>query len=295
MLGIVISFFLHLSPQYLKNYNASLIDKVQRLKSIEGPKIVLISNSNLAFGIKSEEIEKAFGMPVVNMGLHGGAGNVFHERMARLNVHEGDIYIISHITFDDDGQISPSQADLIWITIEDHFELWKLLRPVDIKPMFRAYPVYLKKCISLWLDHSGNQPSGNVYGREAFNEYGDIVWEDNGLEYEFQAWDVSVPGISDEVVERLNELNQYLTERGAKLLITAYPIVDNQFTPDRELYNEFQMELGSRLDAEIISDYRDYIYPESYFFNSFSHLNNVGKEVRTQQLISDLKEYMDSQ
>ena len=74
-LGITAGFLLHLSPQYLGNYQASLIDKVQRLESIHEPKIVLIGDSNLAFGIDSEKIEEAFDMPVVNMGLHGGLGN----------------------------------------------------------------------------------------------------------------------------------------------------------------------------------------------------------------------------
>lgn len=71
-LALTIGFLLHLSPQYLGNYQASLIDKVERLESIQEPKIVLIGDSNLAFGIDSERIEEAFGMPVVNMGLHGG-------------------------------------------------------------------------------------------------------------------------------------------------------------------------------------------------------------------------------
>ena len=73
-LGIVVGVLLYLSPQYLGNYQASLIDKVERLESIEEPKIVLIGDSNLAFGIDSEKIEEGHGIPVVNMGLHGGFG-----------------------------------------------------------------------------------------------------------------------------------------------------------------------------------------------------------------------------
>ena len=46
-------------PQYSGGYDASLIDKVERLKSIAGPKIVLIGNSNLSFGIDSERLEQA--------------------------------------------------------------------------------------------------------------------------------------------------------------------------------------------------------------------------------------------
>ena len=68
-------------PQYDTSYNAALHDKIDRIEMIEEPKIVLIGNSNVAFGFDSEMIEEAFGMPVVNMGLHGALGNAFHEEM----------------------------------------------------------------------------------------------------------------------------------------------------------------------------------------------------------------------
>ena len=73
---------LTISPQFTHEYNASFIDKMKRLESINEPKIVLVSNSNLAFGIQSDLIEDAFEMPVVNLGLHGGLGNAFHESVS---------------------------------------------------------------------------------------------------------------------------------------------------------------------------------------------------------------------
>lgn len=287
----IILFLLYISPQYSGNYQAALIDKVDRLKSIDSPKIILIGNSNVAFGIESEDIENALGMPVVNMGLHGGLGNVFHERMLQFNISKGDIVIICHTDFSDDGQIN--NKELAWITIEDHFELWKILRPEDYIPMLKAYPIYLKKCLKLWTAGTGNQTKENdVYSRSAFNEYGDIEWEDHGLEYEFKAGDIIVPSISDNVCERLNELNQYLSQQGATLLIAGYPIALNEFTPDLELYENFQTELEQKIDAPVISNYTNYVYDEKYFYNASLHLNNEGKKIRTAQLINDLENYL---
>lgn len=289
MLLMVLAFLFHVSPQYLCNYQASLIDKVNRLESIEGPKIVLLSNSNLAFGINSEDIESAFGMPVVNMGLHGGLGNAFHEEMGKLNVCEGDIYIICHSSYSDVGGIE--DPELAWITIEDHFKLWKMLRTEDIKPMVKAYPAYLKKCISLWLNDAGNMEEKGVYSRAAFNEYGDIEWKDKGQKYEFVEGSVVVPEISDNVVERINELDKYFSERGATLLIGGYPIGSGEYTPDAELFVEFQQQLEEKLNPPVISDFTDYFYEYKYFYNTNLHLNNEGKNLRTQQLIEDLQNY----
>ncbi len=290
-LGVTIGFCLYLSPQYLWHYQASLIDKVERLESIEEPKIVLIGNSNLTFGIDSERIEETFGMPVVNMGLHGGLGNAFHEEMAKLNVDEGDLYIVCHSNFADDDQIE--NAELAWITIENHFHLWRILRKKDYLPMVKAYPAYLKKCIALWLEDSGNQMNTGVYCRESLNEYGDIEWSDSGQEYEFEEGDIVVPEISNNVCDRLNELNEYLKERGATLLIAAYPIALIDSTPSPGSYIEFQNKLEEKLNAPVISDYTDYFYPEEYFWDTEYHLNSIGRRARTSQLIEDMEGYFE--
>lgn len=131
--------------QHLGNYEASLIDKVERLQSINEPKIILIGNSNVCFGIDSEKIEEAFGMPVVDMGLHGGLGNAFLENMVKLGVSEGDIVIVCHSSFGDDDTI-PDTA-LAWITIEMHKDLWSLIRMKDWLSMARSYPDYFKNSI----------------------------------------------------------------------------------------------------------------------------------------------------
>ena len=82
-----------IGPQYQESYQAALKDKVDRIMSIDEPKIVLIGNSNLAFGMQSQLIEEEFGMPVVNLGLHGSTGHPIIEEVAKLNVNPGDIYI----------------------------------------------------------------------------------------------------------------------------------------------------------------------------------------------------------
>ena len=115
-----------------------LLDKSARLKSIDGSKIVLIGDSNVSFGFQSELIEQAYGIPVVNMGLHGGLGNAFHEEMAKINVHEGDIYVICHHTFADNGKID--DTELAWITLEI-----TLISGIFHLP--RIFPVWQRHCL----------------------------------------------------------------------------------------------------------------------------------------------------
>jgi hypothetical protein len=286
---IVIAFLLHVMPQYSKSYTASLIDKVERLESIDEPKIVLIGNSNLAFGIKSEMIEEAFDMPVVNMGLHGAIGNAFHEQMAKLNVHEGDIYIIAHTSYADDDSIP--DPTIAWLAVEDHMELWKLLRSNDIWKMIKSYPIYLSKALVLYANGNGNSLDDGT-SREAFNKYGDVISPRPQSEYTFVS-KVRPPSINDITINRINELNEYLQKRGATLLVAGYPIGKGELTAPEEEFVAFQEELASKLTCTVISDFRDYMFDYKYFYNTQFHLTDEGTILRTKQLILDLQNYLD--
>lgn len=285
---MVIVFFFHVMPQYENDYMASLSDKAARLKSIDEPKIVLLGNSNLVFGMNSEKIEKETGMPVVNMGLHGGVGNAFHEEMAKLHVTEGDIYIICHTSFADDNSLSDEV--LVWTALEDNIELWELLRLCDIYPMIENYPTYLKKCLSLYSIGQGNTDPGGLYARSAFNEYGDVSVERKENEYTFET-PVAPPAINDTTVNRINELNRWLNERGATLLVAAYPIGKGELTAPEEDFEAFQKGLEKALDCAVISQYTDYMYDYDYFYDTDYHLTDEGVALRTEQLIRDIQNW----
>lgn len=293
MLGLVLLFcFKLVMPQYLNNYQASLIDKNERLCSLEGPKIVLVGNSNLAFGIDSAAIEEAFGMPVVNMGMHGGVGNPFNEQAALQNVCEGDIVILSYSNFHDGDVIKNQQ--LAWITIENHWTLWRYIRAKDWPDMIKAYPTYLKDCLDLWSQGIGNLDSGDEYSRLQFNEYGDNVYDRPALLPDTDFSQVHIPEVGSETINRINELNARLKEQGATLLMTAYPTPVSEYTPKREEYVAFSNQIEESLDCPLISRYEDYIMDKELFYNTYLHLNNEGVKVRTELLIQDMKRYLET-
>lgn len=291
-------FFYKITPQYETGYNASILDKSARLNSINGPKIVLIGDSNVSFGFQSDLIEQAYGIPVVNMGLHGGLGNAFHEEMAKMNVQEGDIYVICHHTFADNGKID--DTELAWITLENHFDFWSLPSVQDIPGMAKAFPSYIKKASVLWAKELINPEAAKsadaaeaatCYSRSAFNQYGDDIFpRENGT---FTFTTQSVPEMNDTCINRLNKLNAYLAERGATMVVAGYPIGKGEFTPPEEEYVEFQQKLSDRLDCQVISDYRDYFFDYSYFYNTELHLTNDGARLRTEQLIKDLEKVVE--
>lgn len=280
--------------QYEQNYQASLLDKVERLKAINEPKIILVGNSNVAFGIRSQMLEDYFKMPVVNLGLHGSLGNRFHEDIAKLNINEGDIVIICHSDYDDDGSVSDYGLELL--TLEWHKELWAIVSRKDYFGLIRSAPAYFIEAYKLKINNMGNQPGNDCYSRTAFNEYGDNIFaqKDEGRTFDFTegVMDEFIPTVSDICVDRINKLNDYVTDRDATLLIAGFPIADGEYTADHSVYYEFERELQENIDCLVISSVDDYFMDYSFFYNSTLHLTEEGAVLRTRQLITDLNNYI---
>ncbi len=294
LLSAALVFALHffvIGNQNLGSFQAALLDKTERLRSIGEPKIILIGNSNLAFGVDSEKIQEALGMPVVNMGLHGGLGNAFLENMGKLDIREGDIVVVCHSDYDDDGTI-PDPA-LAWITVEMHPEFWKLIPAKAIPQMLKVYPGYLYSSAVRFLTGSPkNVPeTGTSYSRAGFNAFGDVCvrGEDS---FVFTEGSVVVPQVGEETAARLNELNRYILSQGANLVVAGYPIGSGEFTPAEAEFDAFEAQLREALDCPVISRFADYYLPYSCFYDTVFHLNDEGVKLRTGQLIADLKSWM---
>lgn len=282
-------FFACVPAQYADSYNAALIDKTERLEHIDRPKIILVGDSNLAYGMDSQLLEEEIGMPVVNMGLHGGLGNKFLERAAMLKINEGDLVVVCHSNYADNDELK--QADLAWITLENHWKLWKIPDAKMWTELMIALPDYTFNAISLYLSGRGNQNTNEIYAREAFNKWGDNIGLREAYQYEIDEDTVSVPKISDECAKRINELNDYCESIGAKLVIAGYPILVGENTPDKEEYTAFQDELEAKIKCKVISDYTDYFFTVDYFFDGCLHMTNEGAVLRTKQLIRDINEF----
>ncbi len=291
--GVFVFQLLAFAPQYLMNYNASILDKIDRLKEIDEPALILVGNSNLAFGIDSELIEETLGMPVVNLGLHGGLGNKFHENIAKCDIDPGDIVVVCNTNYADPN-LRVADYSLVWITIENHFELWPLVPPEEWPKMIAALPSYLDRIRHLWLSGEGNRDDGTVYSRTAFNEYGDIAWDRPESMYVWEASSTPQFDVGDKTIENLNRFNSFCEKRGATLLIAGFPVGNGKFTGDTKKYTKPWAKLKASVDCPVISDIEDYFFDYSLFYDTNYHLIDRGAELRTMQLIRDLKEWQGS-
>lgn len=283
--------FLLICPQYTHEYNASFLDKMKRLESLQSPKIILVGNSNLTFGIQSDIIEKEVGMPVVNLGLHGGLGNAFHERMPLFNLNKGDIVAIAHLDYYDDDKIQ--DPELALLTLENYFKYWKIFRAKDFPRLAGVFPKYAYKCLFRFLTRSDKEPrEPTCYARSAFNEYGDNVFP-RDIEAGESAPSLRHPKVDAKSLERINKLYDYCKARGADLVIAGAPILSGLPGFDLQEYIDFQNKVESLAACPVISDFTDYVFDKKYFYASNLHLTNQGARLRSERLANDLKRYLE--
>lgn len=286
----IIAAVQQLPPQFSDTYDAAAIDKYELLMNTESPKMIMIAGSNFAFGLDSKRISEEFRMPVVNLGLHAGIKPHFTLEMAKKNIKAGDIIVIGL----EYGEYYPREIDVptALTTVENYKELWEFISFTDYPRIFQGY---ISNYGILKIDRylHGAEPAQGVYARASFNSYGDIEYarpQNLRTPADIRP-DVTLEAeeISDHVIGEMNQFYEYAREQGAQVYLT-YPSLDKLavMTDDRHR-QEFALALSEKIDFPIISDMETYIMDTELFYNSDYHLNDRGREIRTQNLIEDLK------
>ena len=87
-------------PQYSETYYGALSDLYSRLKETQGKKIVVLGNSNVAFGVDSALAERllregGLDYSVCNFGLYGSLGTKMMCELAYEEIGAGDVVIFT--------------------------------------------------------------------------------------------------------------------------------------------------------------------------------------------------------
>lgn len=180
------------------------------------------------------------------------------------------------------------------MAVENDIELWKTFQLSDLPIMVKAFPTYLKKVMELWTNHEGNRVTSNIYNRNVFNEYGDVVFDrpQNIMENGYIENDgYNSKHLSEEMKQYWNNFNEIIIENGGTVVMSVPPILKEDLKISNSDLEKLEKELKEELEFPVISNLEDYIFPKEYFFDTNFHLNNSGRMIRTNLLINDLRNY----
>jgi len=297
ILVAAVPLFIGNPPVSRTTFIAAIIDKDENLKRTVSPKIIFVGGSNLAFGLNSQLVEQQFGMPVVNLGLHGILGLNFILEQAKSNINAGDVVIVcpeyEMLTQIPDGGISS------WELAEAFFVSPRIFKYVvsfkQIGPIFTSFRLLLDEHRKMLFKPKDYLKEINaIYRRDGFNRYGDMTLHlPLGSEYHGD----NKTGIGGDeydlkrAVTLLNSFNSYVLSRQAKVFLLPPPYPSSAFSVGAG-YSEMYARLKQSLKISILASPKQFFFPDQYFYDHVYHLTAQGREVRTRKVISILQEQL---
>lgn len=287
------AFSIILPPAYSNTFVGALDEKVERLASVEGKKIVVVGGSSVAFGLDSALMEEHLGMPVVNFGLYAAIGTKAMLDLSLPHIGEGDIVILAPET---DAQTFSLYFDgkTMWKAIDDDPSLFWDLRGDSKKEMLGN--MYAHAVDKLSASRAEPLDPEGVYNSKSFNAYGDVAYPRPQnvmpMYYDPNTPILLEPSIvSDDFLEYINEYIALCEKRGATVYFSFAPMNAAALNPDttEESKLAFVDYLKNNIRCEQISMIDSYILDPAYFYDTNYHLNNVGVVLRTKNLIEDIR------
>lgn len=290
---MVASIIFGVSPQFGKTFLGELSKKVERLYSIDEPKVIVIGGSSVPFGVDTKLLEEMLGMPCVNFGLYATLGTKMMIDLSRDAINEGDIIILAPET---DAQTYSLyfNAESAWQACDSDMSLLFKIGNDNYGDMLGGAWRYAVQKMKYSLTDEELSPEG-VYNIDSFDEYGDIIYpreynimplgHDSSMTIDF-----AVHEIDHDFIDYVNDYVKFAEKKGAKVLFSFAPMNEDAVAEDITLEDieSFTNYIDYAIDAELISNPNDYIYLSGYFYDSNFHLNDAGAMMHTANLAKDI-------
>jgi hypothetical protein len=294
----------HTGPIHKSDYMSALIDKHALLDRTPSPRIILCGGSNLTFGIDSREIEKAMGIPVINLSLHAGLGLNFIVNEIKYAARPNDIVIVSieyYMMVDGDYALQKEAANDFplanrFIKKNPFLDMTEASRYAyenfhnDFNSSVSNLLAIVRGVKSTGRDTSkSSYKDTSVYSRSGFNSYGDLI----------SHLDRPQPGVLNDKlkmtyakykgIDVLNSFSDYARSQNIKVIFLYPTYCESEYESNKTVIDAYAEDFKKDLKIPILNTPADFVYPDSLFYNTVYHLNKRGRELRTRKLIEILQ------
>lgn len=285
-----------LNRAFDRHFNSALAGKYMRLKNTEGKRIIFVAGSSLAFGLNSALVKDQFpDYDVINFGVTRYYGMLPLMDILEDNVHEGDIVVFCPEYFDTMYAAKQQPQNTNWMYLESNYDILKDINIQKDTVFLRYYINYLNEKRDVLPNKL--RSANPIYATSSFNRYGDITANrDSMANCKTCLPDPEI--ITEAGIGAFNALSKQLTEKGA-ICCFSFPGCASGGESEkvlREKTKDFVTKLKSLLDEDhcpIISDICDYYFDDELLYDTAYHLTDEGADIRTKNLIADLKAYLE--
>ena len=289
---------LYLPQYYNDSYYAELAAMRQRIRSIKGPRLIVLGNSDVAFGLDGALLEsllseKGFSYTVCPFGLYGAVGTSAMLSLSEPELREGDLVVIvaEPVSKTLSGYFG---ATAFWKCAESDPSLLLALNADQRRAMLGNAIGFLQTRFAYRQSDTVPKAQG-VYAKASFDDRCDLIYDRPGNTMPL-GYDASQPVTLSEVTVSeafSGQIAAYCrtAERvGANVCLSFSPLNRAALTdPDQIL--PYYRRICEAFPCPVISDPNRYLLDSGWFYDSNFHLNSAGAALRTLELARDLAAY----
>lgn len=291
-----------LPAQYSQTYYGELAPMYARLKNTQGKKIIILGNSNVAFGVDSalaERLLKEAGedYSVCNFGLYGALGTKMMCELAENCIKKDDIVIFTP-ELNAQSLSTYFSAEEAWYALDSDMAMFGSLSNQSKSSLAGSYFSYTAKKLKL---HNGGKPAeaSGIYAKASFDDNCDLKNCERPNNIMPNGADMNNPveldanAFSDDFVKYINDYAANVKNRGGRFCysfapMNAYSMAEKEIDEAEAFYDT----VAKIFDFDVISKAEDYIMDGEWFYDSNFHLNESGMTVRTVKLVNDIKNFL---
>jgi len=266
---------------------------------INSPKIVLVAGSNGLFGIDSKKLSKALEYPVLNDCVNAGIGLVPILSHAKRVIRENDIVImpLEYPLYNYNSEAGEQMIDYIYarepiilseLTLLEQF--W-IFWHISYNRVYRGY-----------FDEKDKKNLRGIYGVHNIDKNGDQIKTDKKYQTQQMKAELEIADKNPETYGKeynknslgwkyIKKFISWCKQRKVKVIFVPSTLMNNSFYHKDEKENWYYKnfhQIAKSKGLNYIGVPFDYMYDKSLYFNTNFHLNNRGREIRTEKLIKDL-------
>ena len=286
---------------YSDSYYAELAPMVQRLRKTEGKKLIILGNSDVAFGLDGalmEQLlsEKGYDYTVCPFGLYAAVGTSAMLELSNAYLHEGDLVIVV-VEPVSETLSSYFGANAFWKCAEDAPELLFQVNNSQRAALLGSYTGYLQERYAYFRDGSAPLVQG-VYAKASFNERCDMIYDRDGNQMAL-GYDTSEPinfsllSVEEDFAEQVSVYCSAAEKVGASVCLSFSPMNRSAVVDaSTDILDGYFWLVNRAFPCPVISDPGDYMLDSGWFYDSNFHLNSAGAVVRTVKLTEDVLAYL---
>ena len=289
-----------LPAQFNETYYGEYKYMFERLKNTQGKKIVLVGNSALAFGVRTDLLDEEFpDYTVVNFGLYGALGTKFMLDTSKVNVSSGDVVIIMPELVEQSTSLYFSASDA-WRAADGDYSVLGYIAESDRSYMVGAFAGYVGEKFNAATGRKKPATDG-VYAANSFkdeegNEVGYMTYSRpynvmSGGYDPTNAVRFGAAAVDARFIKYLNEYAAYAKKKGAGVYFGFTPV--NTLAVGEESVESVSDEtyafLSANLDFPIVGHPEKYFLDYEWFYDNNFHMNSAGALVYTDLLAEDIK------